>query len=340
MKFLRNHWYAAAWSEELSAAPIGRTILGEPVALFRTRGGKVQAFEDCCPHRMARLSLGTIEGETLRCRYHGLQFDCSGACVEIPGQAAIPGRARVHAYPTVERWNLVWMWTGRPEAADPDLIPALHWLDSPDWAFSHGTITYGCNYVLLCDNLIDLSHTTFSHPQTIGTEDVARTAIEVTADDQRVLVVREMWDTRPSNLYRHAGDFTGKVDRWQRIEYTPPTNIVIDAGAVPAGTNVRSRGIDTRVINMVTPETETSTFHFWAFARDFKLGDAAMTQDISDAIVVTFNEDKAIIDGQQANVGARPRQRMLDNDADKGVVAARRILERLLREESTAGGSG
>jgi vanillate O-demethylase monooxygenase subunit len=336
MKFLRNHWYAAAWSEELAGAPLARTILGEPVALFRTRSGRVQAFEDCCPHRLARLSLGTIEGDTLRCRYHGLRFDCSGACVEIPGQAAIPERARVHAYPTVERWNLVWLWTGRPEAADPDLIPALPWLDSPDWAFSQGTVTYACNYALLCDNLIDLSHTTFSHRGTIGTEDVARTPIDVTADDRRVLVVREMRNTDPSNLYKYLGGFTQKIDRWQRIEYTPPTNIIIDAGAVPAGTNDKARGIDTRVVNMLTPETETSTFHFWAFARDFKLADEKMTRDVADAIVVTFNEDKAIIDGQQINATARPRQRMLDNDADKGVVLARRIMERLVREETAA----
>ena len=334
MEFLSNYWYAAAWSEELTTAPLARTILGKPIALFRTQSGRVQAFEDCCPHRMARLSLGTVDGETLRCRYHGLQFDCSGACVQVPGQTEIPDGARVHAYPTIEKWNLIWLWTGRSEAADPNLIPSLIWLDSPDWAFSHGTIVYDCNYVLLCDNLIDLSHTTFTHRETIGTDDVVRTGIETIVDEDRVLVVREMYDTAPSILYKRAGDFTGKVDRWQRIEYTPPTNIVIDAGAVPATTNDRSQGIDTRVINMITPETATRTVHHWAFARNFKLDDPSMMRDIGDAVLQTFNEDKEILDGQQANVTTRPRQRMLDNPADSGVVAARKIIDRLLREET------
>jgi vanillate O-demethylase monooxygenase subunit len=334
MAFLRNYWYAAAWSEELTTAPLARTLLGEPVVLFRTQSGKAQAFDDCCPHRMARLSAGKVEGETLRCGYHGLRFDCSGVCVEIPGQADIPDRARVHAYPTVERWSLVWIWAGRPEAADPDLIPALTWLDSPDWAFSHGTISYDCNYVLLCDNLLDLSHTTFTHPQTIGTDDVARTGIGVEVGDERVRVVREMRNTEPSILYKRVGGFTGLVDRWQRIEFTPPMNVLIDAGAVPVGANDPGRGMNTWVINMITPETATRTFHFWAFARDCKIDDVTMTRDIADAIVRTFNEDKTIIGGQQANVAARPRQRMLDNAADKGVVAARQIIDRLLRQES------
>ena len=82
-----------------------------------------------------------------------------------------------------------------------------------------------------------------------------------------------------------------------------------------------------------TPETPQSTFHFWAFARDFKLDDASMTQYIAEAIMLTFNEDKRLIDDQQRNVDARPEQRMLDNTADYGVVLARRIVERLLREQ-------
>jgi len=330
--FLPDFWYAAGWSAEITSRPLARRILDRPLVLFRTASGKAAAFDDCCPHRMAPLSLGTVDGETLRCGYHGLRFDCAGACIEIPGQTGIPPRAKVQSYPLVERWDFAWIWMGDPAAADPDLIPALPWMTAPDWDYSNGTIVYGCNYVLLLDNLIDLSHTTFVHRQTIGTDDVARTPIKTTADERRVLVERTMHDTDPSIMYVKAGDFTGKVDRWQRIEYTPPSNVVIDAGAVPAGTNDKSRGIDTRVINMITPETETSTFHFWAFARDFKVGDAAMTDYLARAIEHTFNEDKALIDGQQRNYRARPQQRMLDNNADAGVVHARRIVERLLRE--------
>ena len=336
MRFLENFWYAAGWSDEITSAPLARRILDRPVALFRTEGGKAAAFDDCCPHRMVPLSRGRVEGETLRCGYHGLRFDCSGKCVEIPGQASIPPRAKVVSYPLVERWKLAWIWMGDPAKADPALIPELSWLGSPEWVDAHGLIVYDCNYLLLLDNLIDLSHTTFVHQRTIGTDDVAKTPVKTTGNAARVLVERYMNDTEPSVMYRKIGGFTGKVNRWQKIEFTPPTKIVIDAGAVPAASGDPNRGINTRIINIITPQTPTSTFHFWAFARDFKLDDPDTTHYLVNAIELTFNEDKVLIDAQQRNADARPGQRMLDNNADSGVVLARRILERLAREQEAA----
>ena len=340
MRFLENFWYAAAWSAEITAKPLARRILDRPVALFRTEGGKAAAFDDCCPHRMVPLSRGTVEGESLRCGYHGLRFDCGGKCVEVPGQASIPPRATVLSYPLVERWNFAWIWMGDPAAANPDLIPELPWLTAKDWAYSHGCIVYECSYVLLLDNLIDLSHTTFVHRQTIGTDDVAKTPVKTTSGPSHVLVERYMNDTEPSIMYKKAGGFTGKVDRWQKIAFAPPTNIIIDAGAVPAGTGDAKRGIGTRIINIITPQTPASTFHFWAFARDFKLDDPSMTDYLGQAVTITFNEDKVLIDEQQRNVDARPQQRMLDNAADSGVVLARRIVERLLAAEETSRSAG
>jgi len=331
MRFLENFWYAAGWTDEITAQPLARRILDRPVALFRTASGKAAAFDDCCPHRMVPLSRGRVEGETLRCGYHGLRFDCAGKCVEVPGQANIPPRAKVTSYPLLERWNMAWIWMGDPALADENLIPELPWLTSRDWAYSHGCIVYECNYALLLDNLIDLSHTTFVHLRTIGTDDVARTPVKTTGDTRRVLVERHMNATEPSIMYRRLGDFTAKVNRWQKIEYTAPTNIVIDAGAVPTKENT-GRAINTRVINLITPQTPASTFHFWAFARDFKLADAATGDYLTEALNITFNEDKVLIDEQQRNVDARPQQRMLDNNADAGVVMTRRIIERLLRE--------
>ena len=334
MKFLENFWYAAGWSDEITSQPLARRVLDRPVALFRTESGKAAAFDDCCPHRMVPLSRGRVEGESLRCGYHGLRFDCSGKCVEVPGQVNIPPRAKVTSYPLVERSNMAWIWMGDPALADESLIPALPWLTAKDWTYSHGCIVYDCNYVLLLDNLIDLSHTTFVHQRTIGTQDVAKTPVKTTGDARSVLVERYMNDTEPSIMYKRLGDFTGTVNRWQKIEYTVPTNIIIDAGAVPTKENT-GRGINTRIINIITPQTPASTFHFWAFARDFKLDDRATGDYLTEAINITFNEDKVLIDEQQKNVEARAQQRMLDNNADSGVVMARRIVERLLAEEAS-----
>lgn len=332
--YVRNAWYAAGWPEEITATPLARSILNEPVVLFRGESGKPAALEDCCPHRMAPLSLGEVEGDNLRCGYHGLLFDCAGKCLEVPGQVKIPPRAKARAYPVVEKWNIVWIWMGDPAAADEAAIPHCPWLDSPDWAYSHGTTHYESNYVLLIDNLMDLSHTTFAHKGTIGTDSSAQTPVTATREEDTVLVERLMMDGAPSKFYKAVGGFDGNVDRWHRIRFHPPAAIIIDAGAVPAGTNDPSRGIDTRIISYLTPETHESVFQFWAFARDFALDDTEMTGFIKSQIEVTFNEDKVILDGQQRNVSARPGQRLLDNNADSGVVLSRKLLQEHLDAEA------
>lgn len=334
--YVRNAWYAAAWGEELSETPLARTLLGEKVVLYRGASGAVGALEDMCPHRMAPLSMGEVEGDNLRCGYHGLLFDCTGRCQEIPGQPNIPPRAHARHYPLVERWQLIWIWMGDPDAADPDLIPDWFWLDHPEWDDCHGTITYDCNYALIIDNLIDLSHTTFTHRQTIGTDDVAKTPILSERRNGSVYVERVMNDTEPSPFYQKAGGFTGRVDRWQKITYRAPGDMVIDAGAWPTGTNDPSRGIDTRIIGYLTPETDRSVFHFWAFARNFALGDQEMSDMIVQQIEHTFTEDKAILDGQQANINAAPGRKLLDNNADAGVVLCRKLLAERLAEDAAA----
>lgn len=331
--YLRNCWYAAAWGADVSDAPVACQVLGEKLVLFRTTDGKPAALDDCCPHRLVPLSLGTVNGDTVRCGYHGMCFDVDGTCTEIPGQKAIPDRARVKAYPVAERLRLIWVWMGDPALADETTVPDLPWLDDSGWSVTGGTIRYNCHYLLLIDNLLDLSHTTFVHQATIGTDDVAWTPSSAIRENGSVMVTRELNDAEPSVFYGELGGFTGRIDRWQRIEFTPPANIVIDAGAVPAGTNDASRGIDTRVVNVLTPETDTSVLHFWAFARNFSLGDSAVDDLISDALVRTLNEDVAFLDGQQVLLDARPGQEMINNAADAGGVLARRMIDDLLAGE-------
>src|SRR4051812_5489652 len=89
--FVRNAWYAAAWSDELVAQkPLACMMLGDPIVLYRRSDGSPSALEDRCVHRSMPLSLGRVHGDVIECGYHGLQYDCAGACVRIPGQRTIP----------------------------------------------------------------------------------------------------------------------------------------------------------------------------------------------------------------------------------------------------------
>src|SRR5262249_61660141 len=106
--FLRNGWYAAIWSKDLQARPIGRTFLNEKVVLFRNGGGQATALEDCCCHRAAPLSTGEVSGDYLACGYHGLKYDIKWRIAGAPGTTMMPRGATVRTYPVRQTWGATW----------------------------------------------------------------------------------------------------------------------------------------------------------------------------------------------------------------------------------------
>ena len=132
--FLKNCWYVAALDHELiDGKLLSRRVLGEHVLLYQGESGKVVAMNDRCPHRGALLSRGRLEGDAVRCMYHGIKYDGAGKCVQIPGQDMIPPKLRVRTYPVEQRSHFVWVWMGDPAKADPALIVDLPYLHEPQW---------------------------------------------------------------------------------------------------------------------------------------------------------------------------------------------------------------
>ena len=86
---------------------LARTLLEDHVLLYRGDSGQVVALHDRCPHRGALLSKGRREGDSVRCMYHGIRYDATGKCTQIPGQDMIPPKLRVRSYPIVERNHLI-----------------------------------------------------------------------------------------------------------------------------------------------------------------------------------------------------------------------------------------
>ena len=356
--FLKNYWYVAAFTDEVGAQPLGRTLLGEPVVFYRTPSGQPVAFEDRCCHRNAPLSLGRVIGDKLQCGYHGMIFDPSGACVGIPGQVTIPKGAKVQAYPVVDRWHFLWIWMGDPALADASRIPRVQFNDHPNWSYVGGYLHLECHYQLLVDNLLDLSHETFLHSKTIGNEHVADTPLaKVLANNAEALSIsplkelvvvkpavtatRWMFDIDPPPLYAKTGGFAErkeKVDRWQLLHFEPPSVVWLDAGVAVAGTGAlqgdRSRGITHILFDGITPETETSTHYFWSFPRDYKIDDQSIDAMLQTGVANTFLEDKDMLEGQQRRMTAKPNAPKIDINVDAPSAQARRLVERLLREEA------
>lgn len=343
--FLRNFWYVAASAHEVRERPLGRTILGEPVVLFRDANGTLGALEDRCAHRHLPLSMGKVVGEALQCHYHGLRFDHSGKCVKVPGQDTIPAAARVKSYPVAERYTWIWIWMGDPALADPDKITDFHWLQDPAWGAKTSYLHAEANWQLVVDNLLDLTHLAFVHETTIGNAALVENAsVRVQRDGNKVLMTRWMIDTPPPPTFVKVGGFTGNVDRWQIIDYTPPGFLRLDVGACPTGTGApegnRVNGISMRNLNAITPETETTSHYFWGQCHSFDVNNPETTERIFQQINTAFLEDVAVFQAQQRSIAARPDAPKIDIMADAGAIQARRIVNQLHAEEQAAAARG
>jgi phenylpropionate dioxygenase-like ring-hydroxylating dioxygenase large terminal subunit len=186
--FLENTWYAAAWSYELAAEPYARTLLGQPIVMFRTNA-RIVALGNRCPHRFAPLHLGKVIDETLQCPYHGLRFGPSGQCVHNPhGGGKALAAAQVRSYPVEERHGLIWIWMGDPASADPARVPDLVYLsDSSRYTTLQGSYLHiAAHYELVTDNLLDLSHVEFLHRDSFGTDSLSSGEHSVSVTDNTV----------------------------------------------------------------------------------------------------------------------------------------------------------
>lgn len=327
--FLRNSWYVAAWDREVTRSLLARTLLNEPVVLFRKENGEPVALEDRCCHRHLPLSMGRLEGDELRCGYHGLLFNSLGRCVAIPGQDSVPPQARVRAYPVQEKYNWLWIWMGEPEKADVGLIPNWWWADHPEWAFTRPERAHlKCNYQLIADNVLDVTHLAYVHAGSIGSSSISEFPATVEREERLVRLTRWIKDRPPPPLYRKAGGFPGNVERWQIVEHVPPCFSVNFAGCKDG-----ERKIDLMALSAPTPETSNTTHYFFGFVRNFGLKDAEMEKIFAVDMVKVFNEDFPVLEAQQRMLELKPGAPKVDIKVDAAPLAARRMLEAMLAKE-------
>jgi len=337
MTYVRNAWYVAAWSHEISAErPAGVRILNEPIVIWRSAAGDLTAFEDRCIHRLAPLSLGRCEGERLRCMYHGLLYDRTGRVVEVPGQDKIPSSLRVRTYSVMERHSWVWVWMGEM-AADEGLIPPVVGMDtdSTDYVFGHGQFDVAAEARLVTENLLDLSHVSFLHGESVRLGDtLARERPKVTEHERFIR----------SDRWLRSETWGGSVqaeDAYVCTECFIPGVIVLTSRIYPVGSadalNGRapdsSDALASVVSHAVTPLTDKT-------ARDFYIAALRRHGDETAADLTAtkkaFAEDKMMIEAQQRNLDVSPGWRFTPFAADRGIAVFNRVVEKLVREESAS----
>jgi phenylpropionate dioxygenase-like ring-hydroxylating dioxygenase large terminal subunit len=337
--WVRNAWYVAGWSQEFDAGRIhARTIIDQPVALYRTGDGSLVALEDRCCHRFAPLSMGRLEGDDLRCMYHGLKFAPDGRCIEIPGQKLIPQSACVRRYPLAVRGSWVWLWMGDAAAADPAAIPPSLSLDDPAWRLKASHLDYTAHYLLIDDNLLDLTHLSFAHENTLGL-DMPQWADErprMLPIERGMRVQRWIKDHRPRGFMRKkVGEC---ADVWNSYDFVFPGLFLQRTSFHPAGTAAASPNgppseaplfyrIDEQA---VTPVSARASRYFYAAGARAEDIDADRLDRLFAVTETAFGEDKALIEAQQKLIDLDPDRRMIPTNSDAGPTRFRKLVDELL----------
>ncbi len=343
--FLRNCWYVAAWDHELiDGRLLARTIMEEGILLYKGESGRVVALRDRCCHRGALLSMGRREGDCIRCMYHGLKFDHTGRCIQIPGQEKVPPKVAVQSYPVVERDHLVWIWMGEPKKADPDLIVDFPYLRDRRWKGIPDYLHYDSNYLLIVDNLSDFAHLAFVHTKTLGgSEEYAYktkpVAVERLPGGFRV----ERWhmNSAPPPFHRKViPEKDAPVDRRNIGHMRVPGIFFLETLFSPAGSGAEKGNLEGarqyRNCQFLTPETRRTTHFFWSYLNDFEGDDSTISRSLHASLVEGFMEDKAIIEAQQRTLDADPEFRMVPIASDGPLTHFRRVMDELIAAERAA----
>lgn len=170
---LAHHWHPVCREDELPG-PVAVRLLGLDLAIARVGragrdGGKgLVALADRCPHRSTRLSVGEVDGDCLRCAYHGWAFDEGGRCVDIPSMpdGPVPARATVDSFDAVVEHGLVWV---RLDGRVDTQVPACPALGDVEMKVLAGEpYTWPVAAPRRVENFVDLAHFAFVHDGSLG----------------------------------------------------------------------------------------------------------------------------------------------------------------------------
>ena len=331
---LRSAWHSLCRSDEATSSPRSFKLLGENYVVYRSLDGGVRVFFDRCPHRLAPLSLGSCEGNTLRCVYHGWVFDADGVCVEIPAlgeDATLPARARLDGPAGVrESHGMVFVAPEAPLTPLPEIAAA------GDPSFEKGDlpvlVTRG-SAGLLADNFLDMAHFPFIHAGTFGAGEAREVPnYAVTRDGYKFDAAYEHEFANREDPGVQAGLRPLLQRRRLTYRYTAPFHLELAIEFLDAG--------GTNVIGFfLTPvDDETVRIYSSLWRNDLEGSEARMKEAI-DFEMAVVDEDLALQSRFEILELPLDITREVHTRADKTTVELRRILSDLVRDARTSGPS-
>lgn len=292
--FIFNEWYVAGFAAEIKHALLPRTLLGKRIVLFRTESGTAVALADRCAHRAFPLSRGTLEGDTLVCAYHGFRYDAEGNWIDVPSASKCPKGVGVAQYRLVEKGPLVWIWMGDAASADESRLPEQDWLSEAGWASSQGYFDLQANYVSMHENLLDLTHLSFLHANTIGTPDYAKAPFKVDIQDGYFALDRSVVPTTLPPVWAMPTGLDGcdTAARIVKSEFKSPAFHQVNVSFYDSKLEADQRKVSRiKTAHLLTPQTHSSSHYFIVHGRDFGQDDDSITHFMHDNLFAAFNED-------------------------------------------------
>lgn len=328
-------WYVIAASTGVGRQPLAVRALGKRIVAYRDSRGAAVVLEDRCAHSSYPLSLGTVEGDDIRCGYSGFKYGPDGAVNDVPSQEHLPTGIGVAAYPTREQDGLVWVWMGAPGRAGLRPVGDLRWLHEDGWS------TFGDDWVvaagagLLQDNFADITHIAHLDPQSAppALHDVPP-PITVTVSEMSVSFERDFppapvqpWmaevmeiDPASKHAQREVGRFVSPglwVDRWD-----------VDV----AGQGERDGCKTVYFTHAITPIDERTTHHLWRVSRNFSDSPAA-TGTFEPIMRDYYAKVRTALETIQQVIDQDGPRRPVTVRSDAAKVAVRKIMRRLNEED-------
>jgi vanillate O-demethylase monooxygenase subunit len=300
------------------------------------------ALEDRCPHRMAPLSMGRVEGDVIRCMYHGAQFGPDGRCRGVPGQDLVPASFVARRYAVLERDGWIWLWLGDAGQADPALVPVSE-LTQPAWNRKTGQLDYAAHYELLNDNLCDFSHLTFVHEATLammGKEAWSNTRPRISNLERGVRVERWIEGTVMPPFVPGA---LPKADLWMSYDYVLPGVLLMHGrfhppgAASQAGLGPPPAALEplhaTYHAQAVTPTGPCTSRYFYGVGTRMA-EPPQILEPVFMLTVAAFQEDKAMIEAQQRTIELSEGRTLRGTTHDQAVTRMRRLVEQALAADT------
>jgi vanillate O-demethylase monooxygenase subunit len=334
-----NCWWVAAFSDEVGERLLGRWLLDSPVLLYRAEDGHAVAIEDRCPHRSAPLSRGTRIGDTVQCGYHGFTFGPDGGCVRVPSLNILPPAVRVRAFTVIEQAPFVWIYLGDPEALDRvPAPPVLDWASDSAFGVIHGRMDIAANYMLLKENVLDLTHFGYVHASTFKITDWVDPP-RATGDDETSGYHQSFSNSPLPPVFAEPMGLAAGTP-YDRENYGAFVSPALQRAAVdlydPGRSDPAAISGRFRVAHATTPIDPTHMHYFWVAGRDHGTSPAELA-GMKALTQVGFAEDEAMIEAVQQVMNRDPRGARapeISVRADAPGVRARRILQRWMEREA------